>query len=273
MRPWHLHELTAGTDLAMFTLYSSVAATFGSPGQGNYAAGNAYLDALAQYRHAAGLAAQSIAWGLWDTDSTMTAGLSTADLARSRNTGVRALDTVEGAALFDAATARDRATLIAAPLDLTAMTSAGGPVTALLRGLVRTPLRWAAAAAGGDGFWERLSAALPQRRVALLTELVVTHVAAVLGHASVDMVDPDRSFNELGFDSLTSVELRNRLVGATGASLPASAVFDHPTPDALARHLLVVLAPPSPAAAGPERAGRRTRPYRGRRRRRARRHP
>ncbi|MEV4616966.1 SDR family NAD(P)-dependent oxidoreductase [Kitasatospora sp. NPDC049258] len=239
----HLHELTRGHDLAAFVLYSSVAAVLGSPGQASYAAANTYLDALAARRRAIGLPAQSLAWGQWAEASGITGHLTATDHARLARFGIRPIGSAEGLELFDtAARFTDRATLVPAPLDLAALH--GRPVPALLRGLVRPTRRTAGAggqAAGGTALAQRL-AALPDaaERLAEVLRLVRTEVAAVLG-GDAESVGAGRSFTGLGLDSLTAVELRNRIAAATGLRLSATLVFDRPNPAALAEHLLAEL--------------------------------
>ncbi|MCX4690361.1 SDR family NAD(P)-dependent oxidoreductase [Kitasatospora purpeofusca] len=239
----HLHELTRDLDLTHFVLFSSAAGTFGGPGQANYAAANAFLDALATRRRAAGLAGQSLAWTLWEQPSALTGHLDEDDVRRLARSGMPPLSTERGLALFDTALTVDRAALVPMRLDTAALRSAAadGTLPPLLRGLVRTAPRRAATAAEAtvedNALRLRLAALDGTGRTRLLVELVRTHAAAVLGHASPDTLDPGRAFRELGFDSLASVNLRNRLNTATGLRLPASLVFDHPTPAALADFL------------------------------------
>ncbi|GAA3035685.1 type I polyketide synthase [Actinokineospora globicatena] len=240
-----LDELTADQDLAFFVLYSSASATLGTAGQANYAAANAVLDALAQRRRARGLPAQSLAWGLWEQASGMTGHLDQSHKARAGGT----ISAAQGMALFDAALALPDAHLVPINLDLKAVHD----IPPLLRGLVRpsAPTRAKAGAAKPVDLSDRL-ARLPepeQRRT--LQDIVRDHAAAVLGHGDTAAVGPERAFKELGFDSLTGVELRNRLAGATGLRLPATLVFDHPTPVDLADRLwgdLVGLSEPDAAA-------------------------
>ncbi|RLK61275.1 acyl transferase domain-containing protein [Actinokineospora cianjurensis] len=209
----HLAELAGDT---LLVLYSSVAATLGTPGQGNYAAANAVLDAVAHYRAARGLPTVSVAWGLWERVGELSGHLDEAALARAARLGAPLSD-VDGLALFDAALRDGRPHLIAAALDAGRI-GADGP--AMLRGFARPAPK---------------KVVVDRSRSSL--DAVRTEVAAVLGHATVDTIDPVRSFAELGFDSLTAVELRNRLTTATGQRLPATLIFDHPTPAALAAHL------------------------------------
>ncbi|MFE4644547.1 SDR family NAD(P)-dependent oxidoreductase, partial [Streptomyces sp. NPDC056730] len=232
---WNLHELTRELDLSAFVLFSSAAGTFGNPGQANYAAANAFLDALAQHRRAAGLPATSLAWGLWADASGMTDELAETDRGRLSRAGVAALSTEEGLRLLDASIALPTAVAVPMRLDLAPLRARPESVPALLRALVRTA-RPAAAKAEGS-LAARISALPEDERLPLLLDLVRTCVAAVLGHASAAQVEPERAFGELGFDSLTAVELRNRLDAASGLRLPATLIFDYPTPVVLAGHL------------------------------------
>ncbi|MEU7714232.1 SDR family NAD(P)-dependent oxidoreductase [Micromonospora chalcea] len=237
---WHLHELTAGLDLAAFVLFSSAAATFGSPGQGNYAAGNAFLDALAAHRRAQGRPASALAWGLWAAEDGMAGRLSPADLARLARGGTRPLDTAAGLALFDAALHVDRPALVPIGLDLAAVRTSG-EVPALLRALLPPPPRRAvnaaSAPASAKGFADRLAELAEPERAELLLDLVRARCATVVGHTGPEQVEPRRPFKDLGFDSLMAVELSNRLTAVTGVRLAPHAVFNHPTPELLAAHL------------------------------------
>ncbi|WP_069883583.1 type I polyketide synthase [Streptomyces luteocolor] len=248
---WHLHELTRGKDLALFALFSSAAGVFGAPGQANYAAANAFLDGLAQHRRRLGLPAQSLSWGLWAQASGITGELDKTDLDRMARTGVRALSTADGLALFDAATGDNHTHTVPVQLDPTRFT---GAVPPLLRGLVKAPARPTASAAApaagtaGGGLTERLAQLSPQEAEELLTEEVRRQAAVVLGHDDTETVGAQRPFKTLGFDSLTTVELRNRLNSATGLRLPVTLLFDHPTPAAVAAHLKQQLLPEVDAA-------------------------
>ncbi|NUH42509.1 SDR family NAD(P)-dependent oxidoreductase [Streptomyces samsunensis] len=239
----HLDELTRGLDLSAFVVFSSAAATFGAAGQGNYAAANMFLDALAARRRARGLAGVSLAWGFWAERSDMTGHLADADVARMERSGVLPLSSDEGLALLDAASAMDRPLLVPVRIAPTALRGGAGPVPPLLRRLVRTPARRALTdgAQGMDtplhGDLARLAGLSESEREQALLDLVRAGVGAVLGYSGVDEIEPERAFKELGFDSLTAVELRNRLNAATGLRLPATLVFDYPSPVALARHL------------------------------------
>ncbi|WP_376774715.1 SDR family NAD(P)-dependent oxidoreductase [Saccharothrix violaceirubra] len=234
---WHLHELTLDQDLAAFVLFSSVAGVLGSGGQGAYAAANTFLDALAAHRVALGLPARSLAWGMWERASGISGHLTAADHARNARAGIRRIDTAGGLALFDLALRVDDPLVVPAPLDLAAVRRAG-TVPSLLRGLVR-PARRVATAGQPAGRFAGLDR---EGRSAGLLELVRAEVAAVLGTTPA-AIGPARAFRDLGLDSLTSVELRNRLDAATGLRLPATLAFDHPTPAALVEHLLAELFP------------------------------
>ncbi|MEU9118228.1 beta-ketoacyl reductase, partial [Streptomyces sp. NPDC048483] len=201
---------------------------------------NTFLDALAQHRRARGLPATSLAWGLWAEASSMTGHLAAADTTRMSRGGVRPLTTEEGMTLFDAALRTATATLVPINLDLAGLRAKATPVPALLRGLVRTDNRRIAESADagqGSSFAQRLAGIAEADRDRFLLDLVRGHVATVLAYSSADMVEPGRALSELGFDSLTSVELRNRLATATGLRLPATLVFDYPTSAALAAYV------------------------------------
>ncbi|HEY8810552.1 MAG TPA: SDR family NAD(P)-dependent oxidoreductase, partial [Solirubrobacterales bacterium] len=234
---WNLHELTRELPLSAFVLFSSAAATFGSPGQANYAAANSFLDALAQRRRYEGLPATSIAWGLWAVESGMSSQLSEGDLARMERAGMGALAEEEGLAMLDSAVAAGRPFALAARIDPRGMRAQAqaGLVPPLLRGLVRVPR---ARAATGPSLLSRLDAAAEDEREGMVLDLVRAEVAAVLGHESADAIDPAKAFQDLGFDSLAAVELRNRLVVATGLELPATLAFDYPTSAELAGYVL-----------------------------------
>ncbi|AGL15968.1 polyketide synthase [Actinoplanes sp. N902-109] len=237
---WHLHELTADAGLSAFVLFSSVTATLGNAGQANYTAANGFLDGLAAHRRHSGLPAVSAAWGLWDTTSGMTGHLDTVDVLRMARGGIAPMPVDQGLRLLDAALTVDRATVVPARLDRAALRTAarGGTLPAMLTGLVRVPVRRTVAGGSELSWGARLSAlGEPERRAAALT-LVQSTAATVLGHADVTVLDADRAFKDLGFDSLTSVEFRNRLAAAVGHPLPATLVFDHPTPRFLAEFLL-----------------------------------
>jgi acyl transferase domain-containing protein/acyl carrier protein len=235
----HLAELT-GPDLTAFVLFSSVAGTLGNAGQAAYAAANAALDGLAVRRHAAGLPATAVAWGLWAESSGMTEQMADTDRARLARAGVLPLDSGTGLDLFDAATALDDPTPLAARLDPVALRERAteGTLSPVLRALVPAVRRSAAAdtaeADGADGLRRKLTEQEPLR---VLEDLVLTQAAVVLGHSDPGGLSPNRPFKDIGFDSLTAVELRNRLGRATGVRLPATLVFDHPTAAGLARYL------------------------------------
>ncbi|MFS8097725.1 SDR family NAD(P)-dependent oxidoreductase, partial [Lentzea alba] len=230
----HLHSLLPDVP---FVLFSSAAGTFGGAGQANYAAANAFLDALARVRRAAGQHAVSLAWGAWEQTSGMTAAMSDADMQRIARSGMPPLTVSEGLALFDAGVAGSDAFLLPLRLDLPALRAQGAPPP-LLRGLIKTPKRRAAQSVAADGLVASLSRLDSDARLEALLDLVAAEVAAVLGHGSASEVDRTRTFQGLGFDSLTAVELRNRLTASTGIRLPATLIFDYPTAGALASYLL-----------------------------------
>ncbi|MGF1338554.1 SDR family NAD(P)-dependent oxidoreductase [Streptomyces flavovirens] len=247
---WHLHELTLDRDLSHFVLFSSLAAVLDGPGQGNYAAANAYLDALAAHRAAHGLPATALAWSLWATGTGMGAALDAAALERVAAYGVPGLSAEHSLRLFDVAVRSGGPHLVPVEIDAAAVRRRPDGPPPLLSSLVRPVTRRAAAHTAPQP--ERGMAQLPAAdRERALLELVRTEVAAVLRHDSPSAVDPGRAFTELGFDSLAAVELRNRLNTVTGLRLPATLVFDHPTSRALADHIRDALFGTSRPAAEP----------------------
>ncbi|MET9634392.1 SDR family NAD(P)-dependent oxidoreductase, partial [Lentzea sp. NPDC006480] len=231
---WNLHSLVPD---AHFVLYSSVSGVLGTAGQGNYAAGNAFLDALAQYRRSVGLPAVSLAWGAWTSDVGMTRTMDAAALERLEKSSMPPISLDHGLALFDAAVGVDEPLVVPARIITGASATMVPP---LLRNLLRGGRRTAARTQGTVAL-QGLQDVRPAERLRALVDVVRGEAAAVLGHSSADAIDADREFRQLGFDSLTSVELRNRLGTATGLTLPATLVFDYPTPEALAEHLVVEL--------------------------------
>jgi polyketide synthase 12 len=236
---WNLHELTAGLDLSMFVMFSSAAGIFGSPGQSNYAAANTFLDALAQHRQHLGLVGTSLAWGLWGEKTGMTRELDERETARMARQGFAPIASRDGMALFDAALASGHALLVPARIDLAAVASSGF-VPDIFRQVVRAARRTVSADApdGLSTLAARLTGHSPAEQDQITLEFVRTQAAIVLGHDSAVTIPPDQTFKDLGFDSLTAVEFRNRLQASTGLKLPVTTVFDHPTPQALAGYVL-----------------------------------
>ncbi|ATY14196.1 beta-ketoacyl synthase [Amycolatopsis sp. AA4] len=245
-----LDELTRDRNLTAFVLFSSAAGVLGAPGQGSYAAANAYLDALAVRRRREGLAGSSLAWGLWG--GGMGAALEDADAHRIGETGITALSTEDGLRLLDAAAGSPEPLLVPIALDTRVLASSGDDdLPAVLRELAGSRGRRAAQDAVEDTetLAQKLGALPPGKRVPTVLTLVRTHAATLLGHAGPEAVEADRSFNEVGFDSLSATGFRNKLSLVTGLKLPVSLIFDYPTPRILAEHLVSELAP---AEAEPE---------------------
>jgi acyl transferase domain-containing protein/acyl carrier protein len=234
----HLHELSEDLDLSLFAMFSSATATLGGAAQGNYAAANAFLDALAAHRRARGLVGISIAWGLWDTDLGMGAGLAEADRVRLARSGMRPLTRGHALDLFDTALTSDLTLALPMALDLGELRSRARSQTspAVLRGLVRVSDEQMDGTRHGS-LAARIGAAGESEREGVLLDAVLGHAAAVLGHSSSTAIEPARTFKELGFDSLTAVELRNRLAEDLGFLLPATLAFDRPTPNAVLAYL------------------------------------
>nr|WP_307822076.1 SDR family NAD(P)-dependent oxidoreductase [Streptomyces coffeae] len=229
---WHLHELTQ--NVSAFVVFSSAAGTFGGAGQGNYAAANAFLDALVRYRRKRGLPGVSLAWGPWEQAGGMVGELSPAERDRIHRAGFPPLSTEQGVALFDAALSTPEAVLLPVRLDLPVLRTRDD-VHPLLRSLVRT--RRTAGQPADPGLAHRLAGMDEDEQREALLDLVCSQAAAVLGHDGAAAVEHSRAFRDLGFDSLTSVELRNGLSAATGLRLTATLALDYPTPMELAAYL------------------------------------
>ncbi|WP_067842478.1 type I polyketide synthase [Nocardia lijiangensis] len=242
---WHLHELTRDHDLALFILYSSVAGIIGSPGQANYAAANAFLDGLAAYRHTLGLPATSIAWGLWEDSTSMTEHvLSTRTHAtRMARLGIGILGTDVGLALFDAALEQGLPCVAASTWDTSHLSGPHQDPPPVFRNLIARPNRSRSSRRTTVHSLAKELVGVPEtERRDLVSAAVRAHISATLGHGNPDSINLDLTFKELGFDSLTAVEVRNRLNKTTGIAFPATLVFDYPTPAALSDHICERLA-------------------------------
>ncbi|MDB1090338.1 SDR family NAD(P)-dependent oxidoreductase [Streptomyces sp. ACA25] len=243
----HLDDLTADRDLDAFVLFSSFAGVVGNRGQAAYAAANASLDALAERRRALGRVATALAWGPWAG-----AGMGTAAAAadQQHRTGVTPLPPEQAITAMADAVGHDVTTLCVADIDW----SRFGPVLdagrcgSLLALLPEARRPVTAEPDQGPSLAERLADAPEAEQEQMLLDLVISRTAVALGHRTPAAIAPDRPFRDLGTTSLTAVELRNLLDTATGRALPATLVFDHPTPAALAAHLRELLAPAPPAA-------------------------
>ena len=245
-----LDELTAGMDLDAFVLFSSVSATWGAAGQPGYAAANAYLDALAGQRRARGGLATSVAWGPWDGDG-MAAGAAAGQL---RRLGLRPMDPGLATAALGQVLDEGEGLVTVADVDWGrfAATYTLRRPSSLIASLPDVGQALAGTEAAGpdrNELGHQLAGLTRAEQTRTLTELVRAQVAAVLGHSSPEAIEAARAFTELGFDSLTAVELRARLAAVTGLRLPATLVFDYPTPAALAGHLRTELLGDRPAAA------------------------
>ncbi|MCO1582773.1 SDR family NAD(P)-dependent oxidoreductase, partial [Crossiella sp. SN42] len=242
---WNLHRLTGELDL--FLVCSSVVGVLGAGGQANYGAANDALDHLIALRRVEGKTGLSVALGLLAGSSGLTGQMSAADVARMGRSGIVAASTEQVLSLLDRAVAGEEPAVVAAAWRLAGVRPEAVPP--VLRGLLPRQLRKAATGSAGLSWTERVAALPEADRLAAVLDLVRANVAAVLGHGDPAEVQESRAFKDLGFDSLVSVELRNRLQEATGRKLPSTLVFDHPTPAALARHLASQVAGAAPAAA------------------------
>jgi len=233
----HLHELTSHLDLSAFVLFSSVAGTFGASGQGNYAPGNAFLDGLAEYRRGLGMVATSVAWGTWGGG-----GMSAGEIGEmSQRHGVPKMDPELAVSALPGVVARREPCVVIADITWERFhgVHTGTRPSPFLGDLpeVRELVRATETTAGGDALRDRLAGLSRADQKAALLSVVTDRLAAVLGHAPTDRVEVTKPFRELGFDSMTAVELRNLLASATGLRLPANLIFDYPTATQLAGYL------------------------------------
>ncbi|MER7476056.1 thioester reductase domain-containing protein [Streptomyces sp. NPDC126510] len=240
---WNLHELTLDRDLDAFVLFSSVAGIIGGSGQANYAAANTFLDALAGHRSALGLPATSLAWGLWAHEDGMSGHLTPTELDRIARSGLLTITEDTGPELLDLALGTGRPALVVTPVDRAALRKNARRAPLLLRRLVQNTDQGAEESPADDELLsERLAGLSPSRRRELVSDFLHREVASVLGHSVPGAIEEHQRFSDSGFDSLTSVELRNRLAEATGLKLPPSLIFEHPTPKKLVEHLCTLLA-------------------------------
>ncbi|MFC7589583.1 SDR family NAD(P)-dependent oxidoreductase [Nonomuraea antimicrobica] len=237
---WHLHQATHHLDLAAFVLYSSSAGTLDSAGQGNYSAANAFLDALATHRRHHGLPAQSLAWGLWQQPSGMSAHLTHTDLTRIHQAGYQPITAEHGDRLLVAALTRPQPHLLPLPIDVRALARRSDDVPAILRALVPAATRRvvrSGPASEVSSLRQRLEGLPAAEWTGEITKMVRESAARVIGYSEADAVRAEQNFLEAGFDSLTAMELRNLLNQATGLRMPATAVFDYGTAAALAKYI------------------------------------
>jgi polyketide synthase 12 len=251
----NLHELTRNLDLSAFVLFSSMAGLVGASGQANYSAANAYLDALAAHRRSLGLPAMSLGWGLWEQPGGMTGHLDTADIARLNRDGILAMSVPEALELLDTALLVNEPYLVPARIDRAALRtkSTAGTLPPMFNDLITGPARRQvgdslAAAQSRSALEARLTGLPVDEQHGVLLDLVRSHMATVLGLPSAEAIGADLAFQEHGFDSLTAVELRNRLKAATGLVLSPTLIFDYPNPSALAEYFRTQLGGEAEAA-------------------------
>ncbi|MEV6365237.1 type I polyketide synthase [Nocardia asteroides] len=247
---WHLHELTRELNLTAFVCYSSIAGVVGNAGQANYAAANAFLDALARHRGRLGLPATSLAWGLWEQPSSMTEHLDEIVLNQMARSALVPMSSATGMELFDAALRSGVSALVPAVLDLHSLQNRELAVPGIYRGLVRTVRRRVSATATDATFADRLVLLTEEQQRSLVEGLITKEVSEILGHdRRLDVTGEVVTFRDLGFDSLTSVEFKNRLTRITGVRLPATLAFDYPTIADVTDHLLGQLVGSAPSLA------------------------
>lgn len=241
---WNLNELTRNLDVSAFVMFSSMAGLVGSSGQGNYAATNSFLDGLAVHRRAQGLPAMSLGWDLWDPANAMTGELGVADRARFGRDGIVAMSSDQELELMDTALIVDQPFLLSAYIDFAALRAKfdGGTLAPMFVDLISVPNRRQvndslATMKSKSALAKQLHRLPEDEQHAVLVDLVRSHIATVLGNTMFEAVDPNKAFQELDFDSLTAVEMRNRLKTATGLSLSPTLIFDYPNSAALVGYI------------------------------------
>ncbi|APE34784.1 hypothetical protein BOX37_13450 [Nocardia mangyaensis] len=237
---WNLHQHTSHLDLTDFIVFSSAAGALGAPAQANYAAANTFLDSLAQHRQHRGLPAASMAWGLWEQATGLTGTLNAADLSRINRGGFQAMPTPLALSVYDAARLLGRPHTLTTAIDIGALRTASGlaELPPLLRGLLTTRRRVDTRGFDAGALAKKLVGLSEKDQYTVVLDLIKSHIAAVLGHSGPDVVDADQKFLDMGFDSLSAVELRNRLKAtAGGAKMSTTVIFDYPTPASLAEFI------------------------------------
>jgi NAD(P)-dependent dehydrogenase (short-subunit alcohol dehydrogenase family)/acyl carrier protein len=266
MRPkalgaWNLHQSTKNLDLDFFVLFSSIASSFGSPGQTNYAAANGYLDGLASYRRSLGLPAATINWGPW-AESGMASQLNEARQSLMRARGLDPLTAERGLELFEAVLRSKRTQIVAANvewrkfLDQIPRESRPKLFEAFETGQESSASQ-DEKARQIQSLLASLAAMPPKQRRFAVEDRLTQEMRRVLGLSKSDPVDVTRGFNSLGLDSLMAVELRSRLQDAFGISLPATVAFEYPNIEALSEFILGEIQAPElepKAAAEPQAA-------------------
>ncbi|SEL14132.1 Acyl transferase domain-containing protein [Stigmatella aurantiaca] len=233
---WHLHELTKDKELDFFVLYSSAATLLGPPGQGSYAAANAFLDALAHHRRSLGLPALSINWGPWAE-----VGMAAQHASRFQTQGIEAFSPAEAMKVFSRALGRAQPQLTLMQVQWSrylAQYPRGAAPTVLAEVSGRVAAEPEVNGLSSSEFRRRLESAEPRQRLPLLMEHVQGEAVRVLGLDASAPLEPRQRLFEVGMDSLMALELRNRLQNSVGASLPSTLVFDYPTAEAIAKYLL-----------------------------------
>jgi polyketide synthase 12/myxalamid-type polyketide synthase MxaB len=239
---WNLHTLTEGMDLDFFVLFSSVASVLGSPGQGNYAAANAFLDALAHFRRARGLAGLSVNWGAW-AEAGMAARQQGRERERRTEQGLGTIPSGQGMAALARLLSQERAQVAVVPIDWPRLIARipEGQVPPLLSRFAATHRIGAPGSQGRAGRErEEILGASREERPRRLDVMLRQQAARVLG-IDEDKLDARASLGSMGLDSLMAVEIRNAIEARTGVSLPIAVFLEGPSLGDLQVRLLAAL--------------------------------
>jgi ubiquinone/menaquinone biosynthesis C-methylase UbiE/short-subunit dehydrogenase/acyl carrier protein len=230
---WNLHRATLNCPLDFFVLFSSIVALLGNPGQANHAAANAFEDSFAHYRHALGLPALSINWGVW-TEVGAAAARGFDSKLEASSTGLKSISPQIGLAAFERVLFSNSVQVVVTTADWSKMAQTYPHMRSFLQDVCsQATAREENKNTARASLRRQWECAPPQERRGLLQQRIRELLATVLGLDSPALIESDQVFANLGFDSLVAIDFRNRLANALGHALPSTTLFDYPTLDKL----------------------------------------